>query len=123
MAKLEALEQLFNPRINELRANELCAAFGTFPAEVVTTDLASLHRLGSLVRVIAEKHARTAAVGFSVDRVLAHVSAEYPRVELLQEIAEQGAMIFLPESFVPTSVPPEPRSNLVGRRRRPCSWR
>ena len=110
--KLEELELLFNPRSNEEAANELCKDFDTFSTDVVMRDVQSMHRLGSLQKVIAEKHVLTASTGFSADSVRAHVSTEYPRFEQLLDLAQNGASIFNPPSFVPTIDPPEPRSNL-----------
>ena len=110
-AKLDQLEQLFNPRSNEAATNELCGSFMVFPEEVVKQDLESLRRLGSLELVIAVKQARTAALGFNVDGVRATISPDFPRFNQLVELAEHGAD-FLPPSFVATTSPPEPRSNL-----------
>jgi hypothetical protein len=112
-AKLTELEQLFNPRSNEETANALCSSFTVFPDEVVTQDLASLRRLGSLELVIAEKQARTAALGFNVDGVRATVSPNFPRFDQLVDLAERGADVFLPPTFVATTSPPKPRTNLT----------
>ena len=111
--KLDALEQVFNPRINEDAANRLCADWATFPPDVVARDRDSLARLGSLDAVIAEKHATTASTGFNVDRVREHLSPECPYFDVLVELASHGADIFVPPSFVNTSTPPLPRSNLT----------
>lgn len=114
LVKLEELEHLFNPRRNEALANDLCAEYESFPLEVANTDRDSLVRLGgSVERVIAEKHLRTAALGFNIDRVRATVPPEYPKFELLCELAEHGATIFVPETFVPTTEKPESRSSLA----------
>lgn len=91
--KLDTLEQVFNPRTNEEAANRLCADWADFPPEVVSRDRDSLARLGSLAAVIAEKHAITAATGFNVDRVRAHISPECPQYDALVQLATHGADI------------------------------
>ena len=110
--KLEELELVFNPRSNETAANRLCNDFAVFPPEAIEQDRDSLRRLLSLEKVIAEKHQITAAAGFNVDRVRAHVSPDNPHYDVLVRLAEHGADVFVPPSFVPTTSPPVPRSNL-----------
>ena len=111
-AKLETLELLFNPKFSEEAANCACADFAVFPPEVIEKDVAALRRLGSLRAVIEEKHAQSASTGFCADSVRANVPPEFPKYEVLLELAENGAPIFNPPSFVPTTSPPKPRNNL-----------
>ena len=63
--------------------------------------------------MIAEKQARTAALGFNVDGVRATVSPNFPRFDQLVDLAERGADVFLPPTFVATTSPPKPRTNLT----------
>jgi hypothetical protein len=80
-----------------------------FPPEVVTRDQEVMDATGLLSAVIEAVQNRGLKERFNADRVERCIPKSYVQYDMLRDIAANGAPIDLPEGFVPSGQPEEPR--------------
>jgi len=108
MAHLVAVVERFDTDQGMARACEATKDF-VFPEEVYKRDQSIMDATGSLTAVIEEVQSKGLADRFNADRVKACIPESYPEYSLLLDIATHGAPIDLPEDFIPSGQPEEPR--------------
>jgi hypothetical protein len=108
LAHLKVVTQIFDTDQGIARAREAAKDF-EFPPEVVTRDQEVMDATGSLSAVIEAVQNRGLKERFNADRVERCIPKSYVQYDMLRDIAANGAPIDLPEGFVPSGQPEEPR--------------